>query len=55
MVAFNTAERWLEDVSGDLAQEIRRRFDLQGADVPSAFQDVVESFEGHRGRQLSLS
>src|ERR1700760_924248 len=54
VVAFNTAERWSEDVSEDVAREIRRRFDLQAADVPSAIQDFVESYEGHQGRQLSL-
>ena len=32
VIAFNTAEHWSEDV----AREIRRRFDLQAADVPSA-------------------
>jgi hypothetical protein len=54
VVAFNTAERWSEDVSEDIAREIRRRFDLQSSDVPSVIQDFVESYEGHRGRQLSL-
>jgi hypothetical protein len=53
VVAFNTDERWSEDVSEDVAREIRRRFDVQAADVPSAVQDFVESYEG-QGRQLSL-
>jgi hypothetical protein len=53
VVAFNTAERWSEDVSEDVACEIRRRFDLQAADVPSTIQDFVESFE-HNARQLTL-
>ena len=35
VVAFNTAERWSEDVSEDVAREIRRRCDLRGADVLS--------------------
>src|ERR1700761_9738995 len=38
VVAFNTAEHWSEDVSEDVAREIRRRFDLLAADVPSAIQ-----------------
>jgi hypothetical protein len=54
VVAFNTAERCSEDVSKDIARELRRRFDLQTADVPSVIQDFVESYEGHQGRQLSL-
>jgi hypothetical protein len=29
VVAFNTAERWSEDVSEDIAHELRRRCDLQ--------------------------
>ena len=28
-VAFNTAERWSEDASEDVARELRRRCDLQ--------------------------
>ena len=53
IVAFNTAERWSEDVSEDVAREIRRRFDLQLADVPSSLQDFVERNEGHH-QQLAL-
>ena len=53
IIAFNTAERWSEDVSEDVAREIRRRFDLQLADVPSGLQDFVERHEGHH-RQLAL-
>ena len=34
VIAFNTAERWSEDVSEDVAHEIRRRCDLQMRDVP---------------------
>jgi hypothetical protein len=55
VVAFNTAKHWSEDVSEGLAREIRRRFDLQAADVPSAIQDFVETHEGrHSGRKISL-
>ncbi|MGX4772000.1 hypothetical protein ACWAUC_19695 [Bradyrhizobium guangdongense] len=53
VVAFNTLERWSEDVSEDIAREIRRRFDLQLADVPSGLQDFVERHEGQH-RQLAL-
>jgi hypothetical protein len=53
VIAFNTAERWSEDVSEDVASEIRRRCDLQMHDVPSAIQDFVETHEGAR-RQLTL-
>jgi hypothetical protein len=53
VIAFNTAERCAQDVSEDVAREIRRRFDLQLSDVPSGLQDFVERHEGH-DRQLAL-
>ncbi|WP_229166563.1 hypothetical protein [Bradyrhizobium altum] len=33
VAAFNTSERWSEDVSEDIAREIQRRGDLQLTDV----------------------
>ena len=49
VVSFNTAEKWSQDVSADVAQEIRRRFDLQLHDVPSNIQDFVEQHEDYTG------
>ena len=46
IVAFNTAEKWSQDVSGDVAQELRRRCDLQLRDVPFYLQDFVDRHEG---------
>ena len=54
IVAFNTAERWSEDVSEDVAHELRIRCDLQMRDVPSSIQDFVERQEGAAWRQLTL-
>ena len=54
VVAFNTEERWSEDVSEDVAHELRRRCDLQASDVPSSIQDFVERNEGQARRQLTL-
>jgi hypothetical protein len=54
VVAFNTEERWSEDVSEDVAYELRRRCDLQARDVPSSIQDFVERHEGAAWRQLTL-
>jgi hypothetical protein len=54
IVAFNTAEGWSQDASEDVAQELRRRCDLQFRDVPSGIQDFVERHEGHDRHQLSL-
>jgi hypothetical protein len=50
VVAFNTTEGWSQDVSEDIATELRRRCDLKLRDVPSNIQDLVE---GH-DRQLAL-
>jgi hypothetical protein len=41
------------DVSSEIAQELRRRCELQMRDVPSSIQDFVERHEG-RDRQLTL-
>lgn len=46
VVSFNTSERWSEDVSGDVAQELRRRCDHQQRDVPFFLQDFVDRYEG---------
>jgi hypothetical protein len=46
VVSFNTAERWSQDVSADVAQELRRRCDLQQRDVPFFLQDFVDRYEG---------
>jgi hypothetical protein len=55
VVAFNTAEKWSEDVSGDIAQELRRRCDLQMRDIPFFLQDFVDRYEGrYRDFQLPL-
>ena len=54
VVAFNTDERWSEDVSEDVAQELRRRCDMQARDVPSSIHDFVERHEGHGQQQLTL-
>jgi hypothetical protein len=36
VVGFNTAENWSQDVSGDVAHELRRGRDLQLRDLPFA-------------------
>jgi hypothetical protein len=54
IVPFNTFQRWSEDVSEDVAAELRRRCDLQMREVPSALSDFVERHEGRDRRQLTL-
>ena len=53
VIAFDTAEGWSQDASADIAQELRRRCDLQLRDVPSGIQDFVERHAGP-DRQLAL-
>jgi hypothetical protein len=53
VTAFNTAEGWSQDVSEDVAQELRRRCDLQLRDLPSSIQAFVERHEGHDRHQLT--
>jgi hypothetical protein len=52
---FNPVEGWSRDVSEDVAQEIRRRCDLQGRDLPPPLQDFVERHEGPRQFTLRLA
>ncbi len=55
VVAFNTAEHWSQDVSEDVAHELRRRCDLQMRDVPFYLHDFTDRFEGrYRDVQLPL-
>ena len=44
VVAFNTAEHWSQDVSADVALELRRRCDLQGRDIPFFLQDFTDYY-----------
>jgi hypothetical protein len=46
VVGFNTAEGWSQDVSADVAAEVRQRCDLQLRDVPFFLQDFVDRYEG---------
>jgi len=46
VVAFNTAEKWSQDISADVAHELRQRCDLQMRDVPFFLHDFVSRYEG---------
>jgi hypothetical protein len=55
IIAFNTAERWSEDVSEDVAHELRLRCDLQMRDVPFFLQSFTDRYESrHCDVQLPL-
>jgi hypothetical protein len=45
-VAFSTSEKWSQDMSADVAHELRQRCDLQARDVPFFLQDFVDHHEG---------
>jgi hypothetical protein len=53
VIAFNTDERWSEDVSEDIARKIMRRLGLAGDEVPSSLESFVERHLG-ADRQLTL-
>jgi hypothetical protein len=46
VVGFNTSEKWSQDVSADVAAELRRRCDLQQRDIPFFLQDFTDRYEG---------
>jgi hypothetical protein len=50
VVSFNTAEGWSRDISTDVAEELRRRCDLQMRDRHG--QAAVARSLRHRGAQL---
>jgi hypothetical protein len=54
VISFNTAEGWSQDVSADVADELRRRCDLQLRDVPISISDFVQRHAGYAERQLDL-
>jgi hypothetical protein len=45
VVAFNTAEKWSQDVSADVAHELRQRCDLQMRDVPFGLEEFMDRHE----------
>jgi hypothetical protein len=53
VVAFNTAERWADDVSAAIAREILRRLDLAGDELPSCIEGFIARHVGP-DRQLTL-
>jgi hypothetical protein len=54
VIAFNAAEGWSQDVSADVAHELRHRCDLQMRDVPFFLQGYCDRYERYRDVQLPL-
>jgi hypothetical protein len=53
--SLSTPEKWSQDVSADIAHELRRRCDLQMRDVPFSIKDFIERHEGrYHDVQLAL-
>jgi hypothetical protein len=46
VIGFNTVEGWSQDVSTDVAHELRQCCDHQMRDVPFFLQDFVDRHEG---------
>lgn len=53
VVAFNVGDRWADDVSRDIARELRLRADLTGQDLSETLTDFVQRHIGAE-RQLVL-
>jgi hypothetical protein len=54
VIGFNPVECWSQDASEEVAQELRRRCDLQQTEVPASIQDFVEQHERYDRQQLTL-
>ena len=52
--AFNTLEHWTDDLSGEVAQEIQCRCDIDGCDVPDYLQDFVDTNVRRVGRPRAV-
>lgn len=53
VVAFNTLEHWLRNISKEIAIEIQTRCDIDGEDIPESIRDFVVSHTGS-DRRLAL-
>ena len=53
VVCFNTAERWSQDVSEDIAREIQRRSDFHGTTISPSLERFIDRHVGSE-RQFAL-
>jgi hypothetical protein len=54
IIAFNTAGNWSQDVSEDIACELRRRCQLLGGALPSSVEEFVDQHDRQSRLQLPL-
>jgi hypothetical protein len=47
VIGFNVAEGWSRDASEQVAGELRRHCERQGANVPAYLESFVQLHEGH--------
>ena len=52
VVSFNTGEGWSQDISADVAEELRRRCDLQMREIPPS---LAGFFARHETLPLQLT
>ena len=53
VIAFNTLEHWLNDMSADVAAEIQTRCDIDGEPIPELVKEFVER-HARSTRQLAF-
>jgi hypothetical protein len=51
VMAFNTLEHWIEDVSNQVAEEIQARCDIDSVSVPEHVRNFVASHTGFCGKR----
>lgn len=54
VISFNTAEGWSRDASGEIAEALRRRCELEQREPPSSIEGFLERFERSDRSQLRL-
>ena len=51
VIAFNTLEHWLQNISAEIALEIQIRCDIEGEEVPEPIRDFVGRYTGSDRRR----
>jgi hypothetical protein len=56
ILAFNTLEHWIDDVSQQVAEDIQTRCDIDGEPVPEHIRDFLQSHRkpGQRNHLVTL-
>ena len=54
VMAFNTLEHWIEDVSNHVAEEIQARCDIDSVSVPEHVRNFVASHTGFAASRVMM-